>query len=244
MDSFGTFEQCMVDANPETRRRERMMRRAGLAAAVGIQAVLLAGLILLPILTPAALPKLLSIVQIPMFRPPAVVRAMTQDRIRRSTPIGYTPNNSTPPRMAIRRDDAASPDVAIGDIFSGAGGAPTVGDILGPAVPSMPPAPAAPREIPRKPLPVGSGVMEAMLVKRIEPTYPRIAEVARISGPVVLSAIIAPDGTIQSLQVVSGNPILAPAAEAAVREWRYKPTLLDGQPVEVETLITVNFVLN
>lgn len=179
-----------------------------------------------------------------MFRPPAAVRIVPQDSIRRPSPTAYTPNNSNHP-STVRPEEVISSGVPVGDISFGFGaGDENVGEILGPAIPSMPPAPPAPREAPRKPLAVGSGVMEAMLVKRIEPEYPKIAEVAHISGPVVLSAIIAPDGTIQSLRVVNGNPMLAPAAEAAVRQWRYQPTLLNGQPVEVETLITVNFVLN
>lgn len=243
-DSFGSFGQCMVDADPETRRRERNIRRTGLVVAVGTQAALLAALVLIPILTPAALPRFMKIVQVPMFRPPAVVPAVQQDRIRRPSQTAYIPNNSSRPSQAVR-SDAVNGAAPVDGILVGPGnGNAIVGDILGPAVPSMPPAPLAPREAPRKPLTVGSGVMEAMLMKRIEPAYPKIAELAHISGPVVLSAIIASDGTIQSLAVVSGNPMLAPAAEAAVREWRYRPTLLNGEPVEVETLITVNFVLN
>jgi periplasmic protein TonB len=244
MDSFGGFNQCMVDADPETRRRERRIRRTGLAVAIGTQTALLAALVLIPILTPAALPRLVSIVEIPMFRPPTVVRAVVDDRTRRPSATSYVPNNVTHPRQSARPSEAISTDDLAGAIFFNHGSEATLGDILGPATPTMPAPPAASREAPRKPLAVDSGVMEAMLVRRIEPIYPKIAEVARISGPVVLSAIIASDGSIQSLTLVSGNPVLAPAAEVAVREWRYKPTMLDGQPVEVETLITVNFVLN
>jgi protein TonB len=86
--------------------------------------------------------------------------------------------------------------------------------------------------------------MEALLINRVQPAYPAIARTTRTSGAVVLSAVIAADGTIQSLRVVSGSPLLTVAATAAVREWRFKPTLLDGQPIEVQTLITINFVLD
>jgi periplasmic protein TonB len=243
MDSFGAFEQCMIDADPEARHHERKIRRTGLLVAVGAQTALLAALVLVPIMTPAALPRFMALVQIPMFRPPVVVHVVAEDRTDRASPRAYVPNNSIRPSMAMRPDENV--DVApMGDISSPGLGNAAVGDILGRAISSMPPAPVVPREAPTKPLTIGGGVMEAMLVKRIEPLYPKIAEIAHISGPVVLSAIIAADGTIQSLSVVSGNPMLAPAAEAAVRAWRYKPTLLNGQPVEVETLITVNFILN
>jgi protein TonB len=85
--------------------------------------------------------------------------------------------------------------------------------------------------------------MEALLIWRVQPTYPIIAKIDRISGSVVLHAIIGTDGTIQQLEVESGNAILAMAAVKAVHDWRYRPTLLSGNPVEVDTYITVNFVL-
>ena len=86
-------------------------------------------------------------------------------------------------------------------------------------------------------------VMEAMLVHRVQPEYPALARVAHISGTVQLRAIIARDGTVRELQVMSGNPLLVQAARVAVLKWRYRPTMLNGEPVEVETYITANFVL-
>lgn len=86
--------------------------------------------------------------------------------------------------------------------------------------------------------------MEAELIRRVQPVYPAVARAARISGTVELRAIIATDGSVKQLEILSGNMILAQAAVAAVREWRYRPTRLDGVDVEVETLITVNFVLD
>ena len=91
---------------------------------------------------------------------------------------------------------------------------------------------------------VSGGVTKGMLIHREEPPYPTLARAARVHGEVVLSAIIDGNGTIQNLQLVSGHPMLVPAAIAAVRQWRYKPYLLNGQPVEVETTITVIFSLS
>jgi periplasmic protein TonB len=85
--------------------------------------------------------------------------------------------------------------------------------------------------------------MEARLVRRVQPEYPPLARAAHVSGTVQLRAIIARDGTVRELQVMSGNPLLLQAARAAVLQWRYRPTLLNGEPVEVETYITANFVL-
>lgn len=92
----------------------------------------------------------------------------------------------------------------------------------------------------QKPLPV-SHLSEAQLIHRVEPVYPRIAVLTGIQGEVTLHAIIAKDGTIQSLSVSSGHPLLAQAALEAVRLWRYRPYVLNGYPVEVETFITVDF---
>jgi protein TonB len=86
-----------------------------------------------------------------------------------------------------------------------------------------------------------SHLSEAQLVHRVEPVYPRMAVLANMQGEVKLHAVIAKDGTIQSLSVSSGPPILAQAALDAVRQWRYRPYILNGQAVEVETFITVNF---
>ena len=91
---------------------------------------------------------------------------------------------------------------------------------------------------------VSLGVMDASLIHRVQPDYPPIAKLMRLSGTVVLRAVIGTDGEVRQIEVLSGNPILAEAARAAVRQWRYRPTLLDGQAVEVETQVTVNFVLD
>jgi periplasmic protein TonB len=94
---------------------------------------------------------------------------------------------------------------------------------------------------PGDPKRVISQLTEAQLLNRVEPAYPRIAVVSGVQGQVRLHAIIARDGTIQSLNVISGHPLLASAALDAVRQWRYRPYLLNGEAVEVETFITVNF---
>jgi periplasmic protein TonB len=86
-----------------------------------------------------------------------------------------------------------------------------------------------------------SQLTEAQLLNRVEPVYPHIAALSGIQGQVRLHAIIARDGSIQSLNVTSGHPMLAIAALEAVRQWRYRPYILNGEAVEVETLITVNF---
>ncbi|MGA2572011.1 MAG: energy transducer TonB [Terracidiphilus sp.] len=83
-----------------------------------------------------------------------------------------------------------------------------------------------------------------MLLQRIDPVYPPIARAARISGTVVLDAVISKTGSVESLHVVSGHPMLVQAALDAVRQWRYRPFLLNGMPVEVQTTVTVTFTVS
>jgi len=105
---------------------------------------------------------------------------------------------------------------------------------------------AVPKFVPVTPqrVRISQGVVKGLLVHRVEPAYPPLARAARVQGDVVLSAIIDVNGQITNLQLVSGHPMLVPAAIAAVKEWRYKPYLLNGTPVEVETTITVIFTLS
>jgi protein TonB len=88
-----------------------------------------------------------------------------------------------------------------------------------------------------------SSMMEGMLIHKVEPLYPAIARTARVEGSVKISAIIGRGGRIEQATVLSGSPLLSAAALDAIRQWRYRPYLLNGEPVEVETQITVNFVL-
>ncbi|MGB9067179.1 MAG: energy transducer TonB, partial [Candidatus Acidiferrales bacterium] len=102
--------------------------------------------------------------------------------------------------------------------------------------------PAAPPPVVAHPLRL-SHISEGNLIRKVQPTYPALARSARIQGTVVLQAIISKQGTIENLTLVTGHPMLAPAAIDAVRQWRYRPYILNNEPVEVETQITVNFSL-
>jgi len=85
---------------------------------------------------------------------------------------------------------------------------------------------------------------EGSLIHRVQPGYPGPAKIARVQGQVVLAAIISKDGSIENLRVLKGHPLLVGAAVEAVRQWRYRPYILNREPVEVETQVTVNFSLS
>ena len=103
------------------------------------------------------------------------------------------------------------------------------------------PAPVVKVEKPKGPARVSSGVVAGLKTSGSQPTYPAIAKAAHVSGAVVLHAIINKQGAIQDLQVISGPEMLRANALDAVRTWRYKPYVLNGEPTEVETTVTVNF---
>jgi periplasmic protein TonB len=86
-------------------------------------------------------------------------------------------------------------------------------------------------------------ISEGNLIRKVQPTYPPLARAARLQGQVVLQAVISKQGAIENLRVLSGHPMFVPAAIEAVRQWRYRPYILNSDPVEVETQITVNFSL-
>ena len=150
-----------------------------------------------------------------------------------------------PEKVRMIKEDDAPPPVTGGVVGGVPGGIPggQLNGVLGGIVSSIPAAiPASPKPAPSvQRVRLSQGVTKGLLIYRIEPTYPLIAQQARIQGVVVLTAIIGKDGSVQRLQLVNGNPLLAPAAIEAVKKWRYKPFLLNGQAVEIETTVTVTF---
>ncbi len=159
-----------------------------------------------------------------------------------------TPTKIPQKIQMIKEEEAPPPMPASGGVVGGVpGGIPggQLNGVIGSVISSSSMA-AVPKFVPATPqrIRISGGVIRGMLIQRIEPTYPPIARQARIQGNVVLSAIIDTKGQIQNLQLVSGHPMLVPEAISAVRQWRYKPYLLNGQPVEVETTITVIFTLS
>jgi protein TonB len=159
-----------------------------------------------------------------------------------------TPTRIPQKVQLIKEEEAPPPMAATGGVVGGVpGGIPggQLGGVIGGivnatsnlAVPKF--APVQPQRVR-----ISQGVTKGLLIRRVEPGYPPLARSARVQGEVVLTAIISVTGDIENLQLVSGHPMLVPSALAAVKQWRYKPYLLNGQPTEVETTITVIFTLS
>lgn len=214
-------------------------------------------MLLIPLAFTEELPKaqlLTFLVAPPPPPPPPPPAAAVQKVVRQiQTDVLSTGQLRTPSRIPqkvqmIKEEEAPPPMPATGGVVGGVpGGIPggQLGGVIGGIVNSTSNLAAVPRFVPVTPqrVRISQGVTKGLLIKRVEPTYPTLAKAARVQGDVVLTAIISTNGEIENLQLVSGHPMLVPSAIAAVKQWRYKPYLLNGQPVEVETTITVIFAL-
>jgi protein TonB len=241
VSQLGSLSHCIVESDPESRARAKWLRGKSLALSLALEAAVLAVLLLFPLLGAGVLPPVFTVTPaLPYRGEPGPVRQA--QRVTSHGPADlFNPVSNRPVlRPAHNSSNAAPP--AISEPLGPIGTVPgiTNGEGRGEIVPL-----ASPQTPPRaKPLPQSEGVMAARLIRCVQPEYPRIAQLMRLSGVVRLRAIIGTDGSVRQLQVLSGNLILAQAAAAAVRQWRYEPTRLNGQPVEVETSITVTFTLN
>jgi protein TonB len=142
----------------------------------------------------------------------------------------------------FKEDELPAPS-AVGSV--GSVGPDALVRILGPVPVATPPPPPSVKKNAQTPrIPVGSILQAAKLIRQPKPVYPQPAKQVRIQGVVKLHALISKEGTIEGLKVVSGHPLLVPSALEAVKQWAYQPTLLNGEPVEVETDIDVNFILS
>jgi protein TonB len=151
-----------------------------------------------------------------------------------------------PKNINIVKDEGPPPPPGVSGVagMGSMGGAP--GGVMGgmPGGTGGPVVTLAPKPKPAGPARISGGVMAGQLVNKVQPMYPPIAKAAHVGGTVVLHALISKTGAIENLTAVSGPDMLKSAAIDAVRQWRYKPYLLNGDPTEVDTTITVNFNLN
>lgn len=240
---------CLVESDASAVARARRQKRKALLASIVLELIVLAALLLAPFASPSPLPAPLKFVPtVPYRNSPPAGRPLAGPRNHGDPPPTLTfhwPAPNAHPVPASGPADSAQAEAPSfgpgvpGGRETGQGVPGGTGDpgpnIAPPAQPVRPPQ--------ERPVWKEQAVQEALLVNRVVPVYPELARQMRIEGTVRLQAVIGRDGTVQSLVVLSGHPMLVKAAVAAVREWRYRPTLLRGEPVEVETFITVIFTL-
>lgn len=238
-ENLGSLRVCLMDGDAEQRTRERKVRRRALALSICLQSVFLAAVLIVPLLAktpPLAVPNFVPIP--PYFQSLGPEQSAVRQQPRRNArpaPCRFCPPTHIPPNIAALPPDTPPPP---GD-YLGTGQSESTGPTAGLNVFDLRPQPSAPRPPQQHRIVQGGKVQAAMLVYRAQPEYPTLMLQIRRSGRVELHAVIATDGTVQSLQVISGDPGFYQSALDAVRQWRYRPTILNGQAVEVETTITV-----
>ncbi|MGH9508471.1 MAG: energy transducer TonB [Terriglobales bacterium] len=243
------FETAMLDSTA----RGRSQRRWATLLSLIVQGVLVGGLLLLPVISPDSLPRL-------RFAERIIVPAVKASGPElAAAPAGGTPTATSNSERPVLLQPPNVPEHSIpGDTdasarpsselparpclgICGPGGGSRDGvpyGIAGNFVPKVRETPQPPKRV------IVSMLDPGFLLHRVQPAYPPIAKQAGIQGAVVLRAVIGRGGEIQELRVVSGHPLLSSAAKDAVAQWRYRPYMLNGAPVEVETQVTVNFYLS
>jgi periplasmic protein TonB len=244
------FEDSLIESGG------RLSTKRGMTTTISflLQVVLVGILVLIPLLFTEALPKtqLMTFLVAPPPPPPPppppaaapikIVKQVQTDIVNGQL---RTPTKIPEKVQMIKEDEAPPPVMSAAGVVGGVpGGVPggSMGGVIGGIISSTPVA--VPKVATPQRVRVSQGVTQGLLIRKVQPTYPPLARQARIQGTVLLQAEISKEGTIQNLRLISGHPMLAPAAIEAVKQWRYKPYILNGEPVEVETQITVNFTLS
>lgn len=227
---------------------------ASLFLSLAAQLVAILVLILIPLVYTQSLPAaaLRTLLTAPSPPPPPPPPPPVRTEIVRTAPrvisdgVFRAPAH-IPERVALIREDAPPADVSRVGVIGSIPGLPA-GDVIRTTltVDAPPPPPVVTTLKPRstQPVRISSGVIQASLIRKVVPPYPPLAKQARVQGTVQFTAIIGRDGTIQNLQLISGHPLLVSAARDAIRQWVYKPTILNSEAVEVITQIEFTFKLN
>lgn len=217
-------------------------RRWTAVVSFSLQAMVIAAMLIVPLFRPATLPDAFNLRRIFLPAPEGVQQPEANphmdNAVSTSAPVFPILVRTGPTRTTEASQNTSTvsgpPTINIGDSGS------TISNII--TDEHYQPAPKPPAVV-RHAVPT-SVMMEGNLQHRVEPRYPAIAVQMGLQGTVIIKALISREGTVEHPQVISGQPFLATAAMDAVKQWRYRPYYLNGQPVEVETEITVNFVLN
>jgi protein TonB len=241
------FEDSLLESGGRLKTKRGRTTTFAIILEIGLIGIM----VLMPLIFTEALPKqqlmtfLVAPPPPPPPPPPAAAPVKIVHQIQTDIVNGAlrTPTK-IPQKVQMIKEDEAPPAMASAGVVGGVpGGIPggQMGGVIGGIISSTPvavPKVAAPQRVR-----VSAGVTSGLLVRKVNPVYPPLARQARISGTVVLRAVISKDGSIENLALVSGHPMLAPAAIDAVKQWKYKPYLLNGEPVEVDTEVQVNFAL-
>jgi len=235
----GDFGGCLVDGSAEERARGRKIKRRAIVISVVAQSAAMAALVIAPLLAkPAELVRQITVPIPPYSHNTSQRQTNPHPHTQTKAPCVFCPGMTIAPISRVISDPIPEPNGP--EVPLGLGAETKTGFVNALDTRVQPAKPEPPTETKR--IKIGH-IDPALLVRRVEPAYPPIPRQLHRAGKVELRAVIAVDGTVQSLSVVSGDPLFVPSALEAVRQWRYRPTLLNGQPVEIDTFITVIYTL-
>jgi len=252
---FSELGGCLVEGDTRQTRKSKRRRLGAVATSAAVQAILGGLLVLIPLLATSeirtnwkqhTLVVPLGAKQGDSGRAPQNAKPQNPGVRPTAAPGPFLQPPRIPDKIPLGSDELAPPTDAVGEPRVGSGPLWSIGhpdglpDPWGGGVRVPVVAPPAEKH---RPLKVHRDIQEGKLLSRVQLVYPALCKQARIQGTVELRAIIGADGAVRDVETLSGNPLLAMAAKVAVQQWRYRPTLLNGEPVEVETRITVQFVL-
>jgi len=241
-ESFAVLNSCLVDGDAEQRSRERQVRRRALAISIALQSTALMALLIIPLIGRTERISPTIFVPIPPYkqhRSPAQNPHPRTDGARTVSQLRFPTN--IPPTIALRDHGPTGETPDTTEVGPPGFSDNPDGIQIVDTRPAQPPVEVR-GDTQKKRLVVGH-IEPAMILHRVEPLYPIIPKQLGRSGKVELRAIIATDGSIQSLEVVDGDPMFFQSALNAVSQWRYRPTILNGVPVEIDTHITVIYTV-
>jgi periplasmic protein TonB len=241
--SAGTFSGCLVEGDAEENARERTSKRRAIIISIVLQSVALAIFVIVPLFAKPAELTGRVVMPIPPYRNSPAPRQPAQPSTGRNQIVRcvYCPPIRIPPTVPTpEREDVQGVLDIPGSITDSTG----TGSPYGVGIVDARPQPPRVEDVPHEKKRIHeSHIDPALLTRRIDPVFPSLARQTRRSGKVELHALIGADGSVQELQVVSGDPLFVNSALDAVRQWHYRPTYLNGRPVEIDTFITVIYTL-
>jgi periplasmic protein TonB len=247
-NGFGSLQSCLVEGDPQSEKRARRIKQRAVAISIALQTLALTALILFPLLSKGERIPIKIFDTLPPYHrgsprpanpgprqpnhPGTTHHIYPPTQIPTHVPTGEVRNN-----IDYRDDIIGTSDQPSGD---------PNGNDFGNEVLNPNRGPERPHEEDKAPVRRAVSELQQMaqLTTRVEPVYPRLAVQIQREGRVELHALISPEGTIESLEVISGDPLFIQSALAAVRQWRYRPTILNGRHIEVDTHITVIYTLS
>src|SRR6202011_5059231 len=243
------FEDSLIESGGRLKTKRGLPTTFAIIFQIGLLLVM----ILIPLIFTEALPKqqLMTFLVAPPPPPPppppaaAPVKVVKQIQTDIVNGALRTPTKIPQKIQMIKEEEAPAPVMASSGVVGGVpGGIPggQMGGVIGGIISSTPVA--VPKVATPQRVRVSAGVTSGLKVRDVKPVYPPLARQARIQGKVLLQAVISKDGSIENLHLINGHPMLTQAAMDAVKQWKYKPYLLNGEPGEVETQVEVNFTLS